>query len=130
MADRHGRQPWWPTRLHGLLQFLRWPERDLLARLDLDCLAGRRVSSHLRRPFPHLEGTEARQPVLSPFLKCFVASVTKLPRKASVAISIGRRPSTAGALRLAVRINDAGTFQSLQSRVAICIDRGLAQHRC
>jgi hypothetical protein len=78
------------------------PERDFPAGLDPDRFAGRRVSSHLRRPFPHLEDTEARQPVLSLFLKCFVASVTKLPRTASVAISVavGRAPPVHSGWRL------------------------------
>ena len=47
--------------LHGLLQFLGNPEGDLLARLDLDRLAGRRVPSHPGRTLPHLEDAEAGQ---------------------------------------------------------------------
>ena len=39
--------------LHRLLQFLGRPERDLLAGLDLDGLASRRIPSHTCRPLPH-----------------------------------------------------------------------------
>jgi hypothetical protein len=42
-------------------QFLRWPEGDRLAGLDLYGLTGRWVPSHPGRPFPHLEDAEAGQ---------------------------------------------------------------------
>ena len=48
-------------RLNGLFQFPGGPERDLLARLDLDGLAGRRIPSHPGRPLPHLEDAETGQ---------------------------------------------------------------------
>jgi hypothetical protein len=54
----------WPfgsAVLHRLFQFLGRSERDLLAGLDLDGLAGRRVPSHPGRPLPHLEDTETGQ---------------------------------------------------------------------
>jgi hypothetical protein len=48
--------------LHGLLQFLRRPERNLLAGLDLDRLTGRWIPTHPRRSRPDLEDTQASQP--------------------------------------------------------------------
>ena len=48
-------------RLHRLFQFPGGPERDLLAGLDLDGLAGRRIPSHPGRPLPHLEDAETGQ---------------------------------------------------------------------
>src|SRR5258708_5861450 len=45
--------------LDGFLQFLRGAERDLLAGLDLDRLAGRRVTAHARGALAHLQDTEA-----------------------------------------------------------------------
>src|ERR1051325_6393008 len=44
----------------GFLEVLRGAEGDLLARLDLDRFAGRRVAAHARRALPHLEDAEAR----------------------------------------------------------------------
>ena len=59
--DRHQ----WSGRsrrgLHRLFQFPGRPERDLLAGLDLDGLAGRRVPSHPGGPLPHLEDAETGQ---------------------------------------------------------------------
>ena len=71
------------TGLHRLLQFLGNPEGDLLARLDLDRLAGRRVPSHPGRPLPHLEMPSPVRRILSPLLRCRVVSVTKSPSTAS-----------------------------------------------
>jgi hypothetical protein len=48
-------------QLHRFLQFLGWPEGDLLTRLDLDSPAGRRVPSHPGRPLPRLENAETGQ---------------------------------------------------------------------
>src|SRR5437879_1398310 len=45
--------------LDGFLQFLGGAERDLLARLDLDRLAGRRVAAHARGALAHLQDAEA-----------------------------------------------------------------------
>ena len=47
--------------LHRLFQFPGGPEGDLLAGLDLDGLAGRRVPSHPCRPLPHLKDAETGQ---------------------------------------------------------------------
>ena len=47
--------------LNGLFQFLGRPERNLLAGLDLDGLASRRVPSHPGGPLPHLEDAETGQ---------------------------------------------------------------------
>src|SRR5580658_1725618 len=47
--------------LHGLFQFLCWPEADLLAGLDLDRLTGRRVPSHPSGSWPYLEDAKASQ---------------------------------------------------------------------
>ena len=52
---------WASSDLHRLFQFLGRPECDLLAGLDLDGLAGRRVPSHPCRPLPHLEDAETGQ---------------------------------------------------------------------
>src|SRR5262249_61186993 len=49
------------TQMRGLyrfLQFLGGPEGHLLARLDLDRLAGRRVAPHAGGPFAHLQDAE------------------------------------------------------------------------
>ena len=48
--------------LYRFFQFLRRPERDLLAGFDLDGLAGRRVATHPGRPLPHLKDAETGQP--------------------------------------------------------------------
>src|SRR5690242_12345585 len=45
--------------LDGFLQFLGGAERDLLARLDLDRLAGRRVAAHACGALAHLQDAEA-----------------------------------------------------------------------
>src|SRR3977135_3303932 len=45
-------------RSDGFLQLLRGAERDLLARLDLDRLAGRRVAAHARGALAHLQDAE------------------------------------------------------------------------
>src|ERR1700737_652821 len=45
--------------LDRFLQFLRGAERDLLAGLDLDRLAGRRVAAHARGALAHLQDAEA-----------------------------------------------------------------------
>jgi hypothetical protein len=52
-----------PARLllYGFFQFLGRPKGNLLARLDLDCLASRRVSSHPCCTLPHLEDAETGQ---------------------------------------------------------------------
>jgi hypothetical protein len=47
--------------LHRFLQFLGDPEGNLLARLDLDSLTGRRVPTHPGCTLPHLEDAEAGQ---------------------------------------------------------------------
>src|SRR3984957_5576136 len=47
--------------LHSLFQFLRRPEGDLLAGLDLDRLTGRRVPTHSCRALPHLEDAQTGQ---------------------------------------------------------------------
>jgi hypothetical protein len=43
---------------YGVPEFLGWPERDLLAGLDLDCLASRWVPSHPDSPLTHLRRTD------------------------------------------------------------------------
>ena len=48
-------------RLQALFQLLRRPEGDLLAGLDLNCLARRRIPSHPRRQRPHLQDAETGQ---------------------------------------------------------------------
>jgi hypothetical protein len=55
------RRPWWLAELHRLLQFLGWPEGDLLAGFDLDRFAGSRVPTHPRRSLAHLEDAETCQ---------------------------------------------------------------------
>src|SRR3954468_16610851 len=45
--------------LSGFLQFLRGAERDLLAGLDLDRLAGGRIAAHARGALAHLQDAEA-----------------------------------------------------------------------
>jgi hypothetical protein len=52
-----------PFRDHALgseLQFLARPERDFLARLDLDRLAGCGITSHARGALPYLQDTKTR----------------------------------------------------------------------
>src|SRR5687767_3443306 len=46
--------------LDRFLEVLGDPEGDLLGRLDLDRLAGRRVAAHARRTVAHLKDAEAR----------------------------------------------------------------------
>src|SRR3954453_4822207 len=59
----------WPRRVWSdcLLQLLRRSEGDLLAGLDLDLLAGRRVAPQPGRPRANLEDPEAVDPDLGPF---------------------------------------------------------------
>src|ERR1700733_14644104 len=45
--------------LYRLLQFLRWPERDLFAGRDFDRSTRRRVSAHACRSVSHLQDAEA-----------------------------------------------------------------------
>ena len=52
--------------LHRLLQFLGRPEGNLLACLDLDGLARRRVATHSGRPLAHLEDPDPVKRILSP----------------------------------------------------------------
>ena len=47
--------------LDSLLQFLRWPEGDLLAGRDLDRCAGRRVATHPSRSRPYLQDAQTGQ---------------------------------------------------------------------
>src|SRR5690348_4587539 len=49
-----------PEALDGFLEVLGDAEGDLLRRLDLDRLAGRRVAAHARRTVAHLKDAEAR----------------------------------------------------------------------
>src|SRR6185312_14032646 len=49
-----------PEALDGFLEVLGDAEGDLLRRLDLDGLAGRRVAAHACRTIAHLKDTEAR----------------------------------------------------------------------
>ena len=70
-------------RLHRFLEFLGRPERDLLARLDLDGFAGRRVPSHLAARFRTWRMPRPVRRILSPLLRCCVVSVTKSPSTAS-----------------------------------------------
>src|SRR5215813_10986545 len=48
----------WQQPLNGFLQFLGDAEGDLLARLDLDRLAGGRVAAHAGGALSHLENAE------------------------------------------------------------------------
>ena len=57
------------VELHGLFEFLRWPEGNLLAGFDLNSLAGRRVPTHPGRPFPDLKDAEAGQADFGAFLQ-------------------------------------------------------------
>src|SRR6266478_2429859 len=50
------------ARLDGFLQFLRGAKRDLLARLDLDRLAGRGIAAHARGALAHLQDAETANP--------------------------------------------------------------------
>ncbi len=50
--------------LYRLFRFLRRPEHDLLARLNLYGFAGRRLAPHPDGTLPHLEDVEAGQPDL------------------------------------------------------------------
>src|SRR5262249_8556204 len=51
-----------PPRSDRFLQFLGGAERDLLARLDLNRFAGRRIASHARRALAHLQDAEPADP--------------------------------------------------------------------
>src|ERR1700733_3918527 len=55
--------------LHRLFQFLGRPERDLLAGLDLDGFAGRRVPTHPGGTLPDLEDAQAVQANFVTFLQ-------------------------------------------------------------
>src|SRR5579862_7913037 len=44
--------------LNGFFEFLRCPESDLLARLDLNRLAGGRIAAHARGTAPHLQNAQ------------------------------------------------------------------------
>src|SRR5262249_33910310 len=47
------------------------PEGDLLARLDLDRLTGRRIAAHARRTLPHLQDAEPTDPDAVALLEVF-----------------------------------------------------------
>ena len=64
-CDRQEDRP----NLNSLLEFLGRPEHNLLARLDLDGLARRRVASHSGSTLPHLEDAETVQVDFVPFLE-------------------------------------------------------------
>ena len=84
-ADRHSADGL--IDLHRFLEFLGNPEGDLLARLDLDGFASRRIPSHSGGTLPRMPIPFSR--ILSPFLRCRVVSVTKSPNTAS-ACFLGR----------------------------------------
>src|SRR5215467_12162726 len=55
--------------LDGFLQFLGGTEGDLLARLDLDLLAGRGIAAHARGALLHLQDAETVQTDLGALLQ-------------------------------------------------------------
>jgi hypothetical protein len=74
---------WASLDLHRLFQFLGNPECDLLARLDLDGLAGRRIPPILAACFRTWRMPRPVRRILSPFFRWRVVSVTKSPSTAS-----------------------------------------------
>ena len=79
----------WPfgsAVLHRFLEFPGGPERDLLAGLDFDGLAGCRVPSHPGCPLPYLKDTETGEADFVPFFRWRVVSVTKSPSTASACL--------------------------------------------
>src|SRR5579859_4814923 len=56
---------WPPSELHGLLQFLRWPECHFSAGFDLDRFAGGRVTPHSGSTLANLQNAESGK--LDPF---------------------------------------------------------------
>jgi hypothetical protein len=62
---------------------IRWPEADFLARLDLDGLVRRPVSSHPGGAFLNRQNPQAEQTDFVALLDMNVASVTRSPSTAS-----------------------------------------------
>jgi hypothetical protein len=97
--------------LRCLLQFLVWPERDLLARRNLDRLAGRRVPPNSRRQRPYLQDTETGQANFVALLEMLDGEVTRSPSTAS-ATFFGRScgPANSAAKCLSVTVTWGAAF--------------------
>src|SRR5580700_3650522 len=59
----------WEKSLHRFLEFLGGPEGDLLARLDLDRLARRRIAAHASGALADLKNSETVDAEPVPFLQ-------------------------------------------------------------
>src|SRR5438477_10126295 len=75
---KRGAKPHRVVGSDGFLEFLGGPEGDLLARLDLDRLAGRRIAAHAGLAVPHLQDAEPADADLLALLQAFDDETNKI----------------------------------------------------